>query len=75
MNTSITITTPEIALFDKSYLETMVKTFIKTMAQNMKSAEEELPVLSASDLAGACSVDEAEQEMLDAIHLHFHKAV
>ena len=75
MDTTMTISTPEIALFDKAYLESMVKTFIKTLAQSTQPKEAELPTLSAAELADSCSVDEAEQEILSIIHNHFHAAV
>lgn len=75
MDITMTISTPEIALFDKAYLETMVKTFIKTLAQNIQSEDTELPVLSAEELAESCSVDEAEQGTLNIIHRHFHPAI
>lgn len=75
MDITMTISTPEIALFDKAYLETMVKTFIKTLAQNIQSEDTELPILSAEELAESCSVDEAEQGTLNIIHRHFHPAI
>lgn len=75
MDTTLTISAPEIALFDKTYLETMMKTFIKTLAQNMQSDETGLTILSADELANSCSVDEAEQGTLDIIHSHFHPAL
>lgn len=75
MDTSMTITTPEIALFDRAYLESMVKTFIKTLAQNVQASTDDVPVLSAAELADSCSVDEAEQETLNIVHSYFHQAI
>lgn len=75
MDTTLTITAPEIALFDKAYLETMIKTFITTLAQSVQSEDSGLSVLTAAELADSCSVDEAEQGTLDIIHRYFHPAV
>lgn len=75
MDTTLTISAPEIALFDKTYLETMIRTFIKTLAQGVQPEEAELSVLTAAELADSCSVEEAEQGTLDIIHHHFHPAV
>lgn len=75
MDTTMTISAPEIALFDKAYLETMIKTFIKTLAQSIQSEEAELPILTEEELADSCSVDEAEQGTLNIIHRHFHPAL
>lgn len=72
MNSTITISTPEVALFDRTYLESMIRTFIKTLAQSVQTQEDELPVLSAAELANTCSVDDAEQEILNIVHNHFH---
>lgn len=75
MDTTITISTPEIALFDRVYLENMVKAFIKTLAQGTRQEESGLPILTDAELAQSCSVDEAEQKTLEMIHRHFHPAI
>lgn len=75
MDSTITISTPEIALFDKAYLENMVKAFIKTLAIGTRQEASDFPVLTDAELANSCSVDEAEQGTLDIINRHFHPAL